>query len=120
MYQEFADFEEQLHQFDVEINDMINKKDDNKKKPSPSSSDSDPKQEFAEIDKMLEQLKKRGEESQAAEKKSKEHISLMMQDIDDEFDEIDSLLRDVESLKIQDDINHREHQEESKQNAPTD
>ncbi len=43
MYQEFADFEEQLHQFDAEINDMINKKDDNKKKPSPSSSDSDPK-----------------------------------------------------------------------------
>lgn len=38
----------------------------------------------------------------------------MMQDIDNEFDEIDSLLRDVESLKIQDDPNSREHEEESK------
>lgn len=38
----------------------------------------------------------------------------MMQDIDNEFDEIDSLLRDVESLKIQDDTNSREHEEETK------
>jgi len=33
----------------------------------------------------------------------------MMLDIDNEFDEIDSLLRDVESLKIDGDPNHREH-----------
>ena len=36
-----------------------------------------------------------------------------MQDIDDEFDEIDSLLRDVESLKIQNDPGNKEHKEES-------
>ena len=44
----------------------------------------------------------------------------MMLDIDNEFDEIDSLLRDVESLKIATDPNHKEHKEESKNNAPTD
>lgn len=54
MYEEFANFEDQLHQFDQDINNMINEKDEPKVKPSPSSSDSDPKQEFAEIDKMLE------------------------------------------------------------------
>ena len=44
----------------------------------------------------------------------------MMLDIDNEFDEIDSLLRDVETLKIAQDPNHPEHQEESRNNAPTD
>ena len=43
-----------------------------------------------------------------------------MLDIDNEFDEIDSLLRDVESLKIENDPNHNEHKEEFKMNAPTD
>ena len=33
-------------------------------------------------------------------------------DIDNEFDEIDSLLRDVESLKIDNDPSHNEHKEE--------
>lgn len=69
---------------------------------------------------MLEQIKKRGEESQKAELKSKAHINDMMADIDNEFDEIDNLLRDVESLKIQEDPESREHREESRTNAPSD
>ena len=44
----------------------------------------------------------------------------MMLDIDNEFDEIDSLLRDVESLKIEGDSNHNENKEEYMNNAPTD
>jgi hypothetical protein len=41
-----------------------------------------------------------------------------MKDIDNEFDEIDNLLREVDSLGIQDDPNAREHKEE--QMAPGD
>ena len=44
----------------------------------------------------------------------------MMLDIDNEFDEIDSLLRDVESLKIEGEPNQNEHFEEHMSNAPTD
>ena len=36
----------------------------------------------------------------------------MMKDIDNEFDEIDNLLREVDSLQIQGNPNAREHQEE--------
>ena len=43
-----------------------------------------------------------------------------MLDIDNEFDEIDRLLRDVDSMKIADDPNSKEHQEESRNNAPGD
>ena len=43
-----------------------------------------------------------------------------MLDIDNEFDEIDSLLRDVDSLKIESNPNHNENFEEHMSNAPTD
>lgn len=35
-----------------------------------------------------------------------------MLDIDNEFDEIDSLLRDVETFKIENDPTHNQHKEE--------
>ena len=44
----------------------------------------------------------------------------MMADIDNEFDEIEALMRDVDTLKIQGDPSSREHGEERRSNAPTD
>jgi hypothetical protein len=44
----------------------------------------------------------------------------MMADIDNEFDEIEALMRDVDTLKIQGDPSSREHNEERRSNAPTD
>lgn len=43
-----------------------------------------------------------------------------MADIDNEFDEIENLLRDVDSLRIQNDPDSSEHKEERINNAPTD
>ena len=43
-----------------------------------------------------------------------------MQEIDNEFDELDSLLKDIDSLKIMADESHREHKEEARTNAPSD
>jgi hypothetical protein len=36
----------------------------------------------------------------------------MMKQIDCEFDEIDSLLRDIDTLNINNDASHQEHKEE--------
>ena len=44
----------------------------------------------------------------------------MMADIENEFDEIEALMRDVDTLKIQGDPSSREHEEERISNAPTD
>jgi hypothetical protein len=44
----------------------------------------------------------------------------MMADIDNEFDEIEALMRDVDTLKMQGDPSSRGHEEERISNAPTD
>tara|TARA_B110000285_G_C14923204_1_gene513620 strand:- start:606 stop:740 length:135 start_codon:yes stop_codon:yes gene_type:complete len=44
----------------------------------------------------------------------------MMADIDNEFDEIEALMRDVDTLKMQGDPSSRGHDEERISNAPTD
>ena len=43
-----------------------------------------------------------------------------MADIDNEFDEIENLLKDVDSLRIQANPNSNEHKEEQITNAPCD
>ena len=55
---------------------------------------------------------------QKDESKKKEVISDMMKDIDNEFDEIDNLLREVDSMNIGVNKNANEHKEE--QIAPSD
>ena len=54
------------------------------------------------------------------EKGAQAQIQDMMADIENEFDEIEALMRDVDTLKIQDDPTSREHEEERISNAPTD
>lgn len=76
--------------------------------------------EFSEIDKLLGQLKQKGEKANQAEKGAQAQIQDMMADIDNEFDEIEALMRDVDTLKIQGDPSSREHGEERRSNAPTD
>lgn len=49
---------------------------------------------------------------QKDESKKKEAISDMMKDIDNEFDEIDNLLREVDSMNIGNNKNENEHREE--------
>lgn len=54
------------------------------------------------------------------EKGAQAQIQDMMADIENEFDEIEALMRDVDTLKIQGDPTSREHEEERISNAPTD
>jgi len=106
MYKNFADFEAEIDQFDLDMNDIVHNEEKPKSTPSPSSSDND---NFNEIDKMLAQIKMKGEQMQKDESKKQVEISDMMKDIDNEFDEIDNLLREVDSLGIQGNPNAREH-----------
>ena len=63
---------------------------------------------------MLKDLQERGNQVQKNEQQKKFQIENMMKDIEDEFDEIDSILKDVESMKIADNpINYEEHIEHS-------
>ena len=112
----FATFEDQLDEFDKEISSMVN---DRKDKVVVS------KNEKEQIDQLLSQIKDDGERVHQA----KGNIADMMKEIDDEFDEIDNLLKDVESFKLYEQEPQEEHRENSqerinslkfKKNAPTD
>lgn len=65
-------------------------------------------------------MKQKGEKANEVEKGAQAQIQDMMADIENEFDEIEALMRDVDTLKIQGDPTSREHEEERISNAPTD
>ena len=58
MIEKFAKFEDQLNDFDCEINDIIQK---NQEKTSNTPKESEASKEFEEIDKLLMNLKLTGE-----------------------------------------------------------
>ena len=80
-----------MDDFDKQISKLVKSDDD------PKTTE---KEDFSEIDKMLEKLRGKGQAAQKSEEQSQKKISAMMEDIDQEFDEIDSLLRDIDTLKI--------------------
>lgn len=78
----------------------------------PSLGDTVPK---AKQQSFLTQIK--DEEAKHKQKDNNDQIQNMFKDIDNEFDELDSLLRDIDTLKIQAEPENYEHYEERMSNG---
>lgn len=113
MFNEIAEFEDQINHYDERINHIIfdNRPTTDQTGPQlPTTGDKPFSVKQASL--SLEQIK-----AEKASNDGESKIKQMLQEIDTEFDELDSLLKDIDTLKIQSDPEHREHDEERMSNS---
>ena len=112
LFDEIADFEMELNDYDERLNNII---------MGSITSDSRPLRSQALGD-CLSTAKPKQDQEKATEPKpsatdsipeKSSQIQSMLKEIDDEFDELDNLLRDIDTLKLQDEPNHEERMSNS-------
>lgn len=83
------------------MSDLVYEKSEEEK---PQQFQAEPSTDLGRLDELLGEIKKKGEQSEKDEIKTQMHINKMMAEIENEFEDIDSLLREVESLTISSEV----------------
>lgn len=91
MIQEFANFEEQVNQFDVEINDLLfgNSRQCNRLPKDHTVSDDD-------INMLLQKIQTK----ESIQQQQDGNIDDILKDIENEFKEIDEIMSEVEGISV--------------------